>query len=146
MTDTAAKDEHEDDRGKKTAVLLIHGMGEQRPMESLWGFVEALWISDKAMVDDRRSGVYSKPDEITGNFELRRITTRPWIPPDSRRVDFFEFYWAHLMTGNTIQHVLVWLGSLIIRRPSSVPARLFPAWIVLWVLLVTMLALAGLAA
>lgn len=146
MVEEPEKAETDFDRGEKTAVLLIHGMGEQRPMESLWGFVEALWISDKGMVDERRSGVYSKPDEVTGNFELRRITTRPWKGAGSRRVDFFEFYWAHLMTGNTVRHLLVWLGSLIIRRPSSVPARLFPAWIVLWLLLLTALGLSGLAA
>ena len=30
----------------KQAVLLIHGIGEQRPMDTLRGFVDTVWTSD----------------------------------------------------------------------------------------------------
>jgi len=34
-------------KDKKQAVLLIHGIGEQRPMDTLRGFVETVWTSDE---------------------------------------------------------------------------------------------------
>src|SRR5438128_2316266 len=97
----------------KTAVVMIHGMGEQWPMDTLRGFVEAAWSSDPDLNPEWSEGeTYSKPERITGSFELRRITTRFWArrpgSPD-RRVDFFEFYWAHMMQGNSFGAVLAWL-------------------------------------
>jgi hypothetical protein len=126
----------------KTAVIVIHGMGEQWPMNTLRGFVGAAWRHDKDLVEDWSEGeTYSKPERVTGNFELRRITTRYWrrLPGDeapARRVDFFEFYWAYLMQGNTFGSVLSWLLRLLIRRPSSVPGRLLGGWIVGLIILV----------
>ena len=60
----------------KTAVVLIHGIGEQRPMDTLWGFVRAAWTHDAELVHATRNEVWSKPELVTGSFELRRITTR----------------------------------------------------------------------
>jgi hypothetical protein len=113
----------------KTAVVMIHGMGEQWPMETLRGFVQAAWTRDAEMIGRRPSFVYSKPDAITGSFELRRITTGPWEGADPRRVDFFEFYWAHMMQGNTLAAVTSWLKRLLIRPRSRVPERLVGGWI-----------------
>jgi hypothetical protein len=129
---------------QKTAVIVIHGMGEQRPMETLRGLVQALWACDPSITNVRNHATYSKPDSITGNFELRRITTRNVPLEDNilKRVDFFEFYWAHLMTGNTLKGVTSWLLALLIRSPSSVPSRLFFPWLFATTLLI--LTIAGL--
>jgi hypothetical protein len=89
------------DQAKKTAVVVIPGMGEQRPMETLWGFVDAAWTYDHNVIIAKRAHTFAKPDSITGAFELRRITTRQG-QRSVGRVDFFEFYWAHLMRGNTL--------------------------------------------
>jgi hypothetical protein len=113
---------------KKTALVLIHGMAERRPMEALWAFVRAAWIGDSMLVGPRAAEVYSKPDKITGSFELRRITTRHPVGGGAR-VDFFEFYWAHLMTGTTVASVTSWAVGLLFRRPASVPAPLLPFWL-----------------
>ncbi len=133
----------------KTAVVVIHGMGEQRPMETLRGLVSALWSCDRDVVKEREKAVYSKPDAITGSFELRRITTRngELEAGGHKRVDFFEFYWAHLMTGNTVASVAGWAAGLLIRRPSSVPRRLILPWLAgLGLMLVTVVLLALAAA
>src|SRR3569623_1119566 len=111
----------------RTAVGGVHGWGEQRPMETLWGLVQALWTCDRA-VSGPRTATYSKPDDITGSFELRRITTRTGT--SGRRCDFFELYWAHLMQGNTIAAVWASVQALLIRNPATVPARLVKVWIV----------------
>lgn len=113
----------------KIAVVVIHGMGEQRPMATLRGFVEAAWVGDRSVISESQSAVYAKPDEITGSFELRRITTRKSDVLGGGRCDFFEFYWAHLMSGNTPASMIAWIVRLLVRKPGSVPARLFGHWI-----------------
>lgn len=115
---------------KKIAVVVIHGMGEQRPMETLWGFVDAAWTHDSHVIHPSRAETFAKPDNITGAFELRRVTTRQGKGATGRRVDFFEFYWAHLMRGNTLAVVRAWLAPLFLRAPSTVPRRLGAAWLV----------------
>jgi hypothetical protein len=80
----------------KQAVVLIHGIGEQVPMDTLRGFVEAVWTSDSSLRRPRvPAQAWSKPDAISGDFELRRLTTAQ--NRDGKRTDLFEFYWAHLM-------------------------------------------------
>jgi hypothetical protein len=127
---------------KKIAVVVTHGMGEQIPMETLRGFVEAAWVTDTGVQwpsppDERPEDVWIKPDAVTGSLELRRITTR-WTrsgaSPNSKgpRVDFFEFYWADLAEGMTVQEVWDWLRTLLVRWPWQVPKGLMGAWLLLW--------------
>lgn len=125
----------------RQAVLLIHGIGEQRPMDSLRGFVDAVWTRDRAVQrpGPNAGAFWSKPYTLSENFELRRLTTG-----DNRaghRTDFFEFYWAHLMQGTTIAHVAGWARTLLWRSPARVPRELRGAWWLIWALL-----LAGAAA
>ena len=137
---------------RKTAVIVIHGMGEQWPMDTLRGFVDAAWRYDKDLNQSWSKGeTYSKPEAITGSFELRGLTTRNWKPAPGdddpvRRVDFFEFYWAHLMQGTSIGAVMSWLVRLLVRKPGQVPHRLLGGWIAGLVILVAGIALAMLTA
>lgn len=113
----------------KTAVVMIHGMGEQWPMDTLRGFVDATWTTDATLVRPGPNQPYFKPDTITGSFELRRVTTRPWSGTGGRRVDYFEFYWAHMMRDTGIGDVVGWLMRLLLRAPSRVPRRLLGGWL-----------------
>ncbi|PVV05658.1 MAG: hypothetical protein B6D77_18625 [gamma proteobacterium symbiont of Ctena orbiculata] len=118
---------------EKQAVLMIHGIGNQRPMETLWSFVETVWSDHKAIHNEfAGSHVWSKPDYVSNNFELRRLTT----PQNSAgiKTDFFEFYWAHLMHGTGYGHLIGWLISLLWRKPSSVPPGLISAFYTLWII------------
>lgn len=121
---------------KRQAVLLIHGVGEQRPMDTLRNFVRAVWTEATAL---HRGGKdanthWSKPYRLSESLELRRLTT-----PDNKagiRTDFFELYWAHLMHGSTVSHVMSWARMLLLRRPGSVPRQLRLAYWVIIVLLI----------
>src|SRR5262249_17250683 len=67
----------------KQAIVVIHGMGEQVPMDTLRGFVRAVWETDSEITKNdlpNPAEVWSKPDLRTGSLELRRITTRQSIP------------------------------------------------------------------
>jgi hypothetical protein len=144
------------ERRKKIAVVITHGIGEQIPMETLRGFVEAAWVTDRdvqcpAPGGERSEDTWIKPDEVTGSLELRRITTRWTKPkeppenPDGRgpRVDFFEFYWADLAEGTTVQEVWDWLRTLL--WPRQVPQPLVGAWLLLWLATVIVITLSLLA-
>ena len=111
----------------KQAVVLIHGIGEQVPMDTLRGFVDTVWVKDSTL---RRPNVpkeaWSKPDEMSRNFELRRLTTAK--NRDGIQADFFEFYWAHLMEGTKLSHVWAWAKLLLLRSPRRVPRQLRAVW------------------
>ncbi|WP_439630810.1 hypothetical protein [Shinella sp.] len=134
----------------KQAVVVIHGMGEQVPMETLMGFSEAVWSTDTALIDPerpdsstggKRSGnvIWFKPDKISRSYELRRLATESL--PGRGSTHFYEFYWAHLMEGTTFEHFAAWLKDILFRSPRRVPNGVGPAWIALW--LVTFAAAVG---
>ena len=125
----------------KQAVLIIHGIGEQRPMDTLRRFVDVVWTFDKSVQHEfAHAGMFSKPDELSGSFELRRLTTTS--DRNDVRTDFYEFYWAHLMKETTLGHVIAWLRSLLFRWPWHVPSSLRPAWFLLVALLLAVAFLA----
>lgn len=125
----------------KQAVLLIHGIGEQRPMDTLRGFVDTTWTSHPAIHNPFAGGAsWSKPDPVSESFELRRLTTARNAA--DIRTDFFEFYWAHLMQGTTYGHLVAWARSLLWRKPSTVPRHLRGVYVLLLVAISIAVALA----
>jgi pimeloyl-ACP methyl ester carboxylesterase len=126
---------------KKQAVLLIHGIGEQRPMSTLWRLVDLVWTNAPKPAHAPERRVFSEPDEMSGVFELRRISTN--LNADGKRTDFFEYYWAHLMSDNEIGEVIAWLADLAMRPKERVPETLRKAWAMLRI---TLAVVAGLLA
>lgn len=135
------------------AVVVIHGMGEQRPMDTIKAFVRAVWETDEVVTANKLphpAQVWSKPDPRTGSLELRRITTRESIPsasfPHGVRTDFYELYWADLTAGSTWDDVTAWVRGLLLRPLSRVPPDVRLAWVVLWIATLGVVAIAVLAA
>ena len=136
----------------KQAVVVIHGMGEQIPMDTIKSFVRAVWETDGVITANglpHPAEVWSKPDARTGSLELRRITTRQSIRtktfPTGVRTDFFEMYWADLSGGSTWGQLRDWIAGLLLRNPfTRVPPDVRLAWALLWVaaLLVVVLGVA----
>lgn len=134
----------------KQAIVVIHGMGEQRPMDTIKGFVNAVWKTDATVTANalpNPAEAWSKPDLRTGSLELRRITTRQSIAtrpfPAGVRSDFYELYWADLSGGSTWSHVRDWVFGLLLRNPfTRVPRGVMPAWIALWIVAVLVVVLA----
>ena len=133
----------------KQAIVVIHGIGEQRPMDTITEFVRAVWETDPDVCRNGKplpAETWSKPDVRTGSLELRRITTRESTPtpafPRGVRSDFYELYWADLSAGSTWEQVRSWVTGLLFRNPfTSVPGDVMLAWIALWVLCLAILAL-----
>lgn len=130
----------------KTAVVVIHGIGEQRPLETLREFVETVYRRDRSIASmgaaaDGLLNISVVPDDVTGSAELRRITTHSDGP--QKRTDFFEFYWADIMDGTPLDMVTGWIRTLLLRSPLALPRALKVrwAWGLLW--LVTLIVLAA---
>ncbi|MBU2107134.1 MAG: hypothetical protein KKC10_11175 [Alphaproteobacteria bacterium] len=127
------------DAGRRSqAVVIVHGMGEHRPMSTLRSFVEAVWSRDPGL--RREAGhpnankTWITPDERAGSHELRRITT-PYV--NGIRTDFYELYWADVTRGTTRSRLVAWVLELLWRKPDDIPAdarRLYIATAVMTVL------------
>lgn len=134
---------------KRTAIVIIHGIGEQVPMATLNSFIDAAWTYDDGLVDagkpDPNTGgahsvnrSWSKPDARNRSFELQLITTES--DKNDRRHDFFEYYWAHRVSGTTWDQVRTWFFGLMFRNPfTRVPRAVLPAWATMWALFLVFL-------
>ena len=104
---------------KRCAVVLVHGIGNQSPMESLRGFVNAVWWLDPQVKRLGNPQLWVKPLEQNEDYETRRITSSAGT--SGRRTDFYEFYWAHQTEGTRLSSVFWWLNRLYRRRPNRIP-------------------------
>lgn len=123
----------------KQAVVLLHGIGEQKPMETLRSFVAAILPP----ADKGQEQYWSKPDPMSELFELRRLQT-----PGRTKTHFYEYYWAYHVEGTKLWHLVRWFFELLLRRPSDVPPTLRGIWWISWMLtgaLVIFSAFGGLA-
>lgn len=137
----------------RQAVVVIHGMGEQHPMDTLRSFVRTMWEHNTDIARGARAGqteVWSRLDARTGSLELRRITTRASRPggafPRGVRTDFYELYWADLTAGSTWEQFTGWVRYLLFRRWCDVPDDVKSAWVALWLISLVLVGIALLVA
>ncbi|MDN5485278.1 MAG: hypothetical protein L0G18_16680, partial [Pseudomonas sp.] len=120
----------------KQAVVVIHGIGEQRPMDTLRGFVEAMIPTD---TPDGTPLYWSKPDRLSRNFDLRVLKAS-----GRTSTDFYEYYWAHKMQGTKFGHLLGWLWDIFKRPRRDIPEAIVPIWrSTRWTVLVLLLLVAS---
>lgn len=108
-------DRARDYRRPRQAIVVIHGIGSQRPLATVRRFTDAL-------VD--RGECWSKPDRLSSSFELRRRQLRR--TRRRPRTDIYELYWAEKVPGTTLGHILRWLRRQVLRRPGDVSPGLRP--------------------
>src|SRR6202049_3433469 len=127
---------------RRQAVIVIHGIGEQRPMNTLRAFVTSvLKLAPGASTNtDTEPAYYSKPDTFSDSFELRQLTTTY----SRLRTDFFEFYWAHRMPVAPWSRIFEWLWLLVSRPRASMPTKFRGLWILSRIIL-TLIAFGALA-
>jgi len=111
----------------KQAVVVIHGIGEQRPMETLRSFVEAI-LPDT--LENAQTKCRSKPDRMAESFELRCLQIPSHRASHRPITEFYEYYWAHHMLDSKYGSVLSWLGNLLVRPFRRIPAGLRPVYFV----------------
>ena len=106
---------------KRTAVLVVHGIGSQRALETVRGVIRAIWL-DEDNPDDKGKRLWSHPERDGADIDLSVMTTSE-VPKsaDRRNVDFHELYWAHLMSETRAVAVLLWLYELCRKGPIMKP-------------------------
>lgn len=99
------------DHDKPIAVLVVHGIGQQMPMDTLRSLVTNVFGSRP---DGSARQVFSKVDRDSTFLDLRRLV----LPAGEGRgrVDFFELYWAPVMSNGSAGAVILWGTRTILRR------------------------------
>ncbi len=116
---------------KDQAVIVIHGIGEQKPMDTIRGFVEAV-------LPGHPSGIkyFSRQDTLSECFELRKLQNRT-----QPRTHFFEYYWAYKVEGTRLGSIWNWVQALLFRNPwKTVPTHLRALWWSMWILFLMIVA------
>jgi len=119
---------------KRTAVLVVHGMGSQRALETVRGVVDAAWLQDPCdpKSDEPPRAVWTHPEESGVDIDLSVMTTSklaPSVPGGRpRSIDFHELYWAHLMSETRAVAVLLWLFELVRKGPRLKPGMRAVWW------------------
>lgn len=118
-------------RSDRVAVVVVHGMGNQFPMDTLRGFVEALQDEDAVL--------YSSPNRITSDGEVRRLSF------SNKPFDFFEYYWAHEMEEPKLGEIIFWSFKLLFikERSASLEKQIYKVYGLLLLLLLIVGGLAG---
>ncbi len=114
----------------RTAVVIVHGMGEKRPMETLDDFAKTA-LRPRSAQGETRWDYYSLPAEITDSYEARRFA--------SAQAEIYEYHWAFLMTANKFAGAMPMTLRLFLRRASNVPDALLGIWRAVWTVLLAIL-------
>jgi hypothetical protein len=93
----------------RQAIVVIHGMGEQRPVETLNRF--------SRVITPEGGTFYSKVDRVADSFEARRhlIPTQPGL---GTQTEIYEYHWAHLMRGNQPGDLVPILRRILLPVPG----------------------------
>ncbi|MDP3984283.1 MAG: hypothetical protein Q8Q52_04660, partial [Acidimicrobiia bacterium] len=93
----------------RQAIVVIHGMGEQRPVETLNRF--------SRVITPEGGTFYSKVDKVADSFEARRhlIPTQPGL---GTQTEIYEYHWAHLMQGNRLGDLFPLIRRILLPVPG----------------------------
>lgn len=106
------------DESKPTAVLVVHGIGQQMPMDTLRRLVMTVF---GGRPDGSQRKVFSKVDRESMFLDLRRLV----LPAGEGRgrVDFYEVYWAPTLSGGSVAAVVKWAAKMLVARPKGQQMR-----------------------
>jgi hypothetical protein len=127
---------HESDGGR-TAVVLVHGMGERRPMDTLVDFVRTALRPRGNRDDPKWDYYYPRPAVITDTYEARRFVAKG--EPIQGEAEIFEYHWSFLMTAPRSAGAMAMALRILLRRPSNVPDPLFGIWRRVWRVIIAIL-------
>ncbi len=88
---------------KKQVIILIHGIGEQRPMETATAFA-------RTIADDE--SISFRPSTFGLSGEINRISIAE--TRDRPRTDIYEYYWAHEFRDNQLSTIHNWFFHLFL--------------------------------
>jgi hypothetical protein len=123
----------------RTAVVIVHGMGEQLPLDTLNQFIKTALPKVEG---ERR--YFSRPERVTDSYEARRHLAAKQTKNGKLlygQTEFFEYHWSYLMTDNKLGDLLPTVRRMLFRKPSTVPFGLRRVWWLVWTLIITLTAI-----
>jgi hypothetical protein len=114
----------------RTAVVIVHGMAEKRPMDVLDGFAKTALRPCSAQ-GEKKWDYHPLPTDITDTYEARRFA--------SAQAEIYEYHWSFLMTANKYAGAMPMALRLLLRRPSNVPDALLGIWSRVWTVVLALL-------
>lgn len=89
---------------ERLAVVVVHGMGEQRPRHTLVPF-------SRMLLED--GPFFSRPTRVSGSYEARYHHVPRFAAPDDAPVDLsiYEYHWSYRMKDNRLKD----LGAVAFR-------------------------------
>ena len=98
---------------KKTAFLIIHGIGQQNPFETLDAFVRGFYKVLEKNNNGKNIDIKHCIKPRTGDDKVEWVENFISLVKEGRTecsIDFYEYYWAHRMEGEiTFQELVDWL-------------------------------------
>jgi hypothetical protein len=128
-------------RHERQAVIVVHGIGEQRPGQMLRDFVSNVFDQGAGEIQ------FVKPDYISPLYELRTIS----VPRDNASrharptTDIYELYWADLILDTTFTQAYSWILKLAFSKDRRISKSILPlVWAIRSLLILVFLAFAWL--
>lgn len=116
----------EPQRARRTAVLIVHGIGNQRPLDTLRGVVDAVWTTDRR-VGGPKPDHWLHFDRAVGDIDLPVVTTST-VAGQRHQIEFHELYWAHVMAETRLVAVLLWLFEFVRKGPRPLRPDVARVW------------------
>lgn len=101
----------------KQALVVVHGIGEQLPGQTLRSFVDSVFREDAV-------GRWVKPDSVSSSFEMRKITVAADFASGRPTTDVYELYWANLIRDTSFGQVAWWMLRLLLTPQKRLPPKL----------------------
>lgn len=122
----------------RQAVVVVHGIGEQRPLSTLLGFVGDGSSGNGILKPEDADHWFINPDHLTQRLDLRRISVDLYhkVPElgcgqhqrAARTTHFIEYYWAHRFRDTVRRHLTDWMRPILLTRRNTLehPALIGP--------------------
>jgi hypothetical protein len=81
----------------RAAVMIVHSVGEQRPMDTLVDAVKTM-LRLVCADGELKWDYYSRPAVTADSYEARRFPARP-LSSAPIEIEFYEHHWPFLMTA-----------------------------------------------
>ncbi len=107
-------------RAFRQAIVVVHGIGEQRPTTTLRNFVEAVFP------EARGTKRFLKPDYVSPLVGASSVTVPGRWTLNRPTTDVYELYWAHLIRDTTVGQVYAWAFRLLSTPKRNVTTKLWP--------------------
>jgi hypothetical protein len=113
-------------RGVRQAIVVVHGIGEQRPGQTGRDFTGALF-GDSMVGGD--ASIHLKPDLLSPLYDMHMYRVRGDLASQRPPTDVYELYWANLMRDTTLGQVVRWVIPLFFAPNKRItPTLLKHVW------------------